>query len=301
MLNDLGPALVTGATGGIGFEVAEGLARAGRRVVLTGRNAAKGEAALARLRRDMPAAPVEFALLDMASLADIEAFAAAWQGKLGLLVNNAGVMGFPERRTSVDGYELQFATNHLGHFALTLRLLPALLQSKEARVVTVSSLAHRGGKIAWDDLQSERSYSAYRAYGQSKLANLLFARELQRRARDRLWALRSIAAHPGWSSTSLVANGFGTSLKSRIASAAFRLAGQSAEDGAKPILFAALDPAANGETFYGPAHLGETRGPVAPARMMPQATDPAAAAALFDRSEILTGVSFEAIAAATGR
>lgn len=301
MLNDLGPALVTGATGGIGFEVAEGLARAGRRVVLTGRSAAKGEAALARLKRDMPAAPVEFALLDMASLSAVEAFATAWQGKLGLLVNNAGVMGFPERRTSADGFELQWATNHLGHFALTLRLLPALLQSTDARVVTVSSLAHRGGQIAWDDLNSERSYSPYRAYAQSKLANLLFARELQRRARARLWDLRSIAAHPGWAATSIVANGFGTSLKSTIANAAFRLAGQSAEDGAKPILFAALDPAATGDQFYGPARFGETRGPVAPARMMPQATDPAAAAALFDRSEALTGVSLDAVAATAGR
>ena len=202
-------------------------------------------------------------------------------------------MAVPERRLSVDGFELQLATNYLGHFALTLRLMPALLASPGARIVDVSSLAHRSGRIAFDDLQSERSYSPYRAYAQSKLAMLLFARELQRRARDRGWDLTSFATHPGWSATSIVKNGLGPSLKSRIANLMFRLAGQSPADGAKPILYAALDSAADPDLYYGPAHLGETRGPVAPARMMPQATDKAAATRLFDVSEQLTGIDLE--------
>ncbi len=295
MLTDQPPAVITGATGGLGYATAEGLARAGRRVVLTGRNPDKGRAAMDRLRRAVPSADAEFKLLDVASLASVEAFAAAWTGPLGILVNNAAVMAVPERRLSVDGFELQFATNYLGHFALTLRLLPALLESPGGRVVDVSSLAHRGGRIAFDDLQGERSYSPYRAYAQSKLAMLLFARALHHRARARGWDLRSIAAHPGWSATSIVRNGLGPSLKSQLANLAFRLAGQSPAEGAKPILYAALDPAADPDLYYGPANLGETRGPVAPARMMPQATDAAAAAKLFDRSEALTGLSLEQI------
>ena len=296
MLTAHAPAIVTGATGGLGYATAEGLARAGCHVVLTGRNADKGRAALDRLRRAVPSAEVEFKLLDVSSLAAVEAFAAAWTGPLGILVNNAAVMALPERRLSVDGFELQLATNYLGHFALTLRLVPALLANPDARVVDVSSLAHRSGRIAFEDLQSERVYSPYRAYAQSKLAMLLFARELQRRAGARGWTLRSIPAHPGWSATSIVKNGLGPSLKAQVANVMFRLAGQSPTEGAKPILYAALDPAADPDLYYGPAHLGETRGPVAPARMMPQAIDAAAAAKLFDRSEALTGVSLDQIA-----
>ena len=284
-------AIVTGATGGLGFATAEGLARAGCRVVLTGRNAEKGDAALARLRRAVPAAEAEFRPLDVSSLEAVASFATAWTGPVDLLVNNAGVMALPERHRSVDGFELQFATNYLGHFALTLRLLPVLLAATGARVVDVSSLAHRGGRIAFEDLQGERSYSPYRAYGQSKLAMLMFARELQRRARARSWDLTSIAAHPGWSATSIVSNGMGPTMKAALAHLAFRLAAQSADEGAKPILYAALDPAADPDLYYGPANWAETRGPVAPARMFPQATDAAASAKLFDRSEELTGVS----------
>ena len=283
--------IVTGATGGLGLATAEGLARAGHRVVLTGRDAAKGAAALETLRRAVPSATAEFRLLDVSSLDAVAAFCAAWSGPVDLLVNNAGVMAYPDRRLSADGFEMQFATNYLGHFALTLRLLPALLQAPAPRVVDVSSLAHRTGRIDFDDLNGERSYSGYRSYGQSKLAMLLFARELQHRAERRGWKLMSIAAHPGWAATSIVANGFGPSLKSQIGNFLFRLAGQSVADGAKPILFAALDPTADPALSYGPANLGETRGPVAPARMMPQATDAAVAARLFDVSERLTHLS----------
>lgn len=286
-------AIVTGATGGLGYATAEGLARAGHRVVLTGRNPEKGEAALQMLRRAVPSVTAEFRLLDVSSLQAVSAFCAAWSGPVDILVNNAGVMAYPERRLSVDGFEMQFATNYLGHFALTLRLLPALLEAKAPRVVDVSSLAHRTGRIEFDNLNGERSYSGYRSYGQSKLAMLLFARELQHRGEQRGWPLMSIAAHPGWSATSIVSNGFGPSMKSQIGNFLFRLAGQSVDEGAKPILFAALDPTADPALYYGPANLGETRGPVAPARMMPQATDAVVAARLFDRSEQLTGLSLE--------
>ena len=291
-------AIVTGATGGLGYATAEGLARAGHRVLLTGRNPEKGEAALQTLRRAVPSVTAEFRLLDVSSLQAVAAFCAAWSGPLDILVNNAGVMAYPERRLSVDGYEMQFATNYLGHFALTLRLLPALLEAKAARVVDVSSLAHRTGRIEFENLNGERSYSGYRSYGQSKLAMLLFARELQHRGEQRGWPLMSIAAHPGWSATSIVSNGFGPSMKSQVGNFLFRLAGQSVDEGAKPILFAALDPTADPALYYGPANFGETRGPVAPARMMPQATDAAVAARLFDVSERLTGVRLEDVASA---
>jgi len=286
-------AIVTGATGGIGYAAAEGLARAGRRVVLTGRNAEKGRAALDRLRRAVPAAEAEFRLLDVSSLDAVAAFTSGWSGPVGILINNAGIMALPRRRVSVDGFELQLATNYLGHFALTLRLLPALLATPGARVVSVSSLAHRAGQIAFDDLQGERAYSPYRTYGQTKLAMLMFARELQRVATLRGWSLQSLAAHPGWSATDIVTNGMGGGLTAGVAHIGFRLLAQSAADGAKPILFAALDPAAEPGGYYGPARLSETRGPVAPSRVMPQARDAQAAARLWTVSEQLTGVAAE--------
>lgn len=286
-------AVVTGATGGLGYAASVGLARAGLHVVLTGRNAEKGATALARLRRAVPQAEARFALLDVADLAAIAEFARAWQGGLAVLVNNAGVMAYPERRTTRDGFEAQFGTNYLGHFALTLRLLPALLAEAGARVVSVSSLAHRRGRIALDDLNSERSYHPWRAYGQSKLAMLMFARELQRRAEGRGWTLRSVAAHPGWSATSIVVNGQGAGLLGRLGQAGFNLLGQSTEAGAQPILYAALDPQAEPGGYYGPAHLGETRGPTKPALVMPHAKDQKVAERLWAASEQLTVVTLE--------
>jgi NAD(P)-dependent dehydrogenase (short-subunit alcohol dehydrogenase family) len=282
--------VVTGATGGLGYAAAERLARAGHRVVLTGRNEAKGQAALARLRAAGPRIEAEFAHLDVASLGSVAEFAARWQGPLDVLINNAGVMGYPDRRLTEDGFEAQFGTNYLGHFALTLRLLPALLEAKAARVVSVSSLAHRSGRIDFEDLQGARGYSPNRAYRQSKLAMLMFARELQRRAAAHGWPLVSIAAHPGWSATNIVVNGMGTGLRARIAQGIFSLLAQSAAEGARPILYAALDPAAEPGGYYGPANFGETRGPPAPSKVMPQARDEAAAARLWTISEQLTGV-----------
>lgn len=286
----LSASIVTGATGGIGYAVAEGLARAGRRVVLTGRDAGKGEAALARLRHAVPRAEAAFMLLDVGNLQAVAAFAAAWTGPVDVLVNNAGVMGYRTRQVTVDGFEAQFGINYLGHFALTLRLLPALLAGGGARVVSVSSLAHRGGRIAFDDLHSERGYSPMRSYQQSKLAMLMFARALQQRAEAHGWDLCSVAAHPGWSATRIVANGVGAGRLSRVAQAAFDLLAQSAAAGAKPILYAALDPEAAPGGYYGPAQFGETRGPVAPSIVMPQAKDQTAADRLWAVSEQLTGV-----------
>jgi NAD(P)-dependent dehydrogenase (short-subunit alcohol dehydrogenase family) len=185
-------ALVTGANSGIGYQAALESARHGAHVLLACRNAAKGQAALERLKREAPGAAAELVEVDMASLASIRSFATAFAGRgipLDLLINNAGVMALPKREVTVDGFERQFGTNHLGHFALTGLLLPQLLAAPVPRVVTVASLAHRNGKIDFDDLQSERAYKPLIAYSESKLANILFAKELDRRARG--WRIAS--------------------------------------------------------------------------------------------------------------
>ena len=194
-------ALITGANSGIGYQTALELAHHGAHVLLGCRNEAKGRAALERLLREAPGASAEVVQLDMASLASIRAFAAAFLGRgiaLDLLINNAGVMALPKRELTEDGFERQFGTNHLGHFALTGLLLPALLAAPAPRVVTVASLAHRTGKIEFDNLQRERGVRAWDAYNASKLANILFAKELDRRARAAHNRLLSLAVHPGF-------------------------------------------------------------------------------------------------------
>jgi len=292
-------AVVTGATGGLGYATAVGLARTGARVVLAGRNPAKGEAALARLRREAGTATASFEPLDLASLASVADFAErmlAAHPAIDILVNNAGVMAPPTRRLTKDGFELQFGTNYLGHFALTARLLPGLLRADGgSRVVQVSSLAHRGGAIAWGDLQGERRYSAWRSYGQSKLAMLMFALELARRAADQGWALVSTAAHPGWAVTDIITNGPGDGapgLKEYVMGAAFRLLGQSAAEGARPIVYAAISPDAKAGGYYGPSGFQEIKGAPGRSRIMPQAQDAVAAKRLWELSEKLTGVQF---------
>ncbi len=187
-------AVVTGASGGLGYETALALAGSGHEVVLTARNPAKGDLALHRIRAAWPAARVSFAVLDMASLASVAAFAAGVVGPVGLLVNNAGVMAPDRRQVTPDGFELQMGTNYFGHFTLTARLLPRLIEGR-ARVVQVSSLAHRHARIDFDDLQGERRYRPWTQYGQSKLAMLMFALELDRRARAAGWPIVSVAAH----------------------------------------------------------------------------------------------------------
>ena len=286
-------AVVTGATSGLGYEAALVLARAGSDVILTGRNDRKGQSAIDRISREAIGAKASYEHLDLASLASIADFAQRMQSRqsLDLLINNAGVMALPRRQTTADGFEMQFGTNHLGHFALTAQLMPLLRRAGAPRVVSVSSLAHRTGWIDFDDLQGARLYSPWKAYGQSKLACLLFALELQQRTDVAGRSLISNAAHPGFSRTGLFASGPGglLSLASDFAAPFF---GQSAAEGARPILFAAIGPSAKPGAYYGPGGIGELRGAPAPALIMPQARDVATAARLWDVSEKLTGTSF---------
>jgi len=289
-------AVVTGATGGLGYQTAIRLAQAGAEVVLTGRNEAKGREAVSKIRNQFPDAKISFDVLDLASLASVADFArrfATTHSSLDLLINNAGVMALPTRQTTADGFEMQFGTNYLGHYALTARLLALLRRAHQPRVVSLSSIAHRTGFIQFSDLQGERFYSPWKAYNQSKLAMLMFALELQRRSDAAGWNLISTASHPGWARTDLFANGPGFGLISVASQFAAPLFSQSAESGALPTLFAATSPQAEGGGYYGPNGLYELRGPPAPARIMPQARDKAAAAKLWDVSQQLTGVSFE--------
>ena len=282
-------AVVTGANSGIGFHAALELARAGARVVVGARSRERGEQAVARMTGD-----VELRLLDLADLASVREFAASLDGPLDLLVNNAGVMAIP-RRTTADGFEMQLGTNHLGHFALTGLLLPRLLAAEAPRVVTVSSGMHHQGRIDFDDLQSERDYGSWRAYSQSKLANLLFCLELQRRADASRANLLSVAAHPGYAATNL--QYVGPEMEgSRLRKLAMRLGNlllaQSAAAGALPSLYAATEDLPGG-AYAGPGGFRESRGAPRLVTMSRAAADPETARRLWDVSEELTGVRFE--------
>jgi len=286
-------AIITGATGGLGYETAVALARENAEVILTGRNSEKGRLAVEKIVRAIPTANARFEALDLANLASIHAFAEKMLDRaqpIDILINNAGVMAPPTRRLTSDGFELQFGTNHLGHFALTGFLLPLLIYGSAARVVNVSSLAHRGARIDFDDLNGERGYSAFGAYQQSKLANLLFTFELQRRIEDNKLQLISNAAHPGYSRTNLIANGLGTKAVQAILNVILRPFSQSAKKGALPILFAATSPDAKPIGYYGPKWLFELKGSVSPAVVGANAKDEAVARRLWDVSEKLTGV-----------
>ena len=286
-------AIVTGATGGLGYETALALAGAGAEVLVTGRNTEKGRVAIDRINRAVPSAKVRFEMLDLASLRSVRAFAAKMVANgqpVDLLINNAGVMDLPGRRLTEDGFEMQFGTNHLSHFALTGLLLPVLHSAKAPRVVNVSSLAHRGGKIDFDNLQAERKYRSWPAYQQSKLANLLFTFELQRRSDSNGWGLMSNAAHPGYARTDLIPNGPGTGgLKGAGAKLVGSFMSHSAAAGALPTLFAATSSAAMPMGYYGPNGFYELKGPVAPAKVLPQAKDETVARKLWEVSERLTG------------
>ncbi|MFD8781758.1 oxidoreductase [Kitasatospora sp. NPDC059599] len=274
--------VVTGATSGIGAVTARELARAGAHVVLAVRDTRRGEA----LARGLPGS-TEVRRLDLADLSSVRGFAAGWHGPLDVLVNNAGVMAIPEARTA-DGFERQFGTNHLGPFALTNLLLPQITD----RVVTVASNAHRrpGVDIDFDDLDSRRSYRPWRAYQQSKLANLLFTRELQRRLTEAGSAVTAHAAHPGYAATNLQSGAAGAGQRLMMA-IANRLVAQSQEQGALPSLYAATQPLP-GVSYTGPDGRGELRGFPAPAQLSPHAVDDARARRLWDVSERLTGVGF---------
>jgi NAD(P)-dependent dehydrogenase (short-subunit alcohol dehydrogenase family) len=286
-------AIVTGANSGLGQIVARELAHAGALVVLAARDTGRTQAAEAAIRRAAPSASLELARLDLADLSSVRAFSERFLGnhdRLDLLVNNAGLMAAPYRRTA-DGFELQFGTNHLGHYALTGLLLPALRDQLGARVVTVSSNAHKGGRIAFDDLQGEHRYSRWGAYSQSKLANLLFALELDRRLRSAGRPLISVAAHPGYSATNLQLSA--PPLLERLAmSVSNRLVAQSAEMGALPILYAAAAPDLAAGSYVGPDGRGESRGYPTLVRPSQDAQDAATARRLWEISEKLTGVSY---------
>ncbi len=290
-------AVITGGNGGLGFEAARAMAAKGARVVLACRSAAKGEEAAARIRAGARDADVAVMPLDLADLASVRAFSEAFASRyprLDVLCNNAGVMAIPHQRTK-DGFEMQIGTNHLGHFALTGVLLPSLREAPGARVVTVTSTVHKLGRVRLDDLQSERSYGRWPAYAQSKIANLMFAFELDRRfAREGVDAL-SVAAHPGYADTNLQIAGPGGDA-TRAGKAFWRFANgsfaQSAADGALPILFAMTDPSVRGGDFFGPRSLFETRGAPGPAKPVARAKDERVAAQLWELSEQLTSVRY---------
>jgi hypothetical protein len=293
-------AIVTGANSGLGSETALALAAKGAHVVLACRDVTKAQSALETIRAASPGASVEVMALDLASLASIRAFAEAAStrhARLDLLCNNAGVMAIPRRRTA-DGFEMQLGTNHLGHFALTGLLLPRLLATPKSRVVSVSSSAHRPGKIHWDDLQFERSYRKWRAYAQSKLANLLFAYELDRRLRKAAASVISVAAHPGYAATNLQTVGArmeGARVFEKVFEFGNRLFAQSAAMGALPTLYGATAPAVQGGDYFGPDGLSEMWGHPRKVGSTARSKDLADAARLWELSEKLTDVRFAAL------
>ncbi|MBI1377003.1 MAG: SDR family NAD(P)-dependent oxidoreductase [Frankiales bacterium] len=305
-------AVVTGATSGLGRVTALELARHGAHVVLAVRDAARGGAVADELRAELTGTPgagdLEVGVLDLADLASVATFAESeGAGTLDLLVNNAGVMAIPRRETA-DGFEMQLGTNHLGHMALTLRLLPALVRAGSgehgaARVVTVSSGAHRFGRIDLTDLMGERRYRPWAAYGQTKLANLLFAFELQRRLDARQLPVASFAAHPGYAATNLQSVGpqmRGSQLGARMAEIGNRLLAQPAEMGALPTLYAATTPGLPPAAFVGPDGFLEQRGHPRLVTATSAAYDEAVAAALWARSEELVGLTLEQALAGVG-
>jgi hypothetical protein len=293
--------VITGANSGLGFEATQILAAKGAHVVLAVRDVAKGDQAAQEIKRVVPAASLEVLSLDLASLASVRRFAEAFpaaHSRLDMLINNAGVMAIP-RRVTADGFEMQFGTNHLGHFALTGLLLPLILKTPSSRIVTVSSGAHMFGKINFDDLQSERSYSKWGAYGQSKLANLLFAYELQRKLQaaggGAGGGVISVAAHPGYASTNLQAVGpqmEGSKLGARSMSAANRVLAQSAAMGALPEVYAATSPAVRGGDYIGPDGFMGQKGFPQKVGSNSRSYDQEVAARLWAVSEELTGVGY---------
>jgi NAD(P)-dependent dehydrogenase (short-subunit alcohol dehydrogenase family) len=288
-------AVVTGAAG-LGFETARALARAGAQVILASRNPEKGAEAVARIQGETPSASVRFEAVDLGDLDSVGALAARLRdqtGGLHLLVNNAGVMTPPRRLETCDGFELQFGANYLGHFALTALLQPLLMNAEGARVVTVSSIAARQGRIDFSDLQAQSRYSPMTAYAQSKLACLMFALELQRRSQEHGWGLTSLAAHPGISRTRLLYNAPGgpTRLRRSLRALLWFLF-QPVPQGALPQLFAATAPGAEGGAYYGPDGISELNGLPARARVPGRAMDRTACARLWEVSEDLTGVRF---------
>jgi len=291
--------IVTGATSGLGYETARALAQNGADVVLAVRNAGKGDAAMALIQALAPKAELAVEVLDLASLRSVTAFCERMHARnraIDLLINNAGVMAVPTRQITEDGFELQLGTNHLGHFALTGMLLPLIQRAVSPRVISVSSLVHRYGTIDFADLQREHGYRPMRVYGQSKLAVLLFARELQRLSDQHGWGILSAAAHPGFARTGLQTAGPNlgreAARKPRDGYSLISFLSQDAANGALPTLFAATSKDATGGAYYGPRGLFELKGAPAAAKVAQQAQQQQTASELWTISEALTGVSF---------
>lgn len=297
-------AVVTGSNSGLGLGVTKRLTAAGAEVVMAIRNRAKGEAAIAEIRAAVPSASLTMKNLDLSSLASVAALGEELNAEgrpIDILINNAGVMQPPERDTTADGFELQFGSNHLGHFALTAHLLPLLRAAAAPRVVSLSSLAARFGRINFDDPNFEGRYSANLSYGQSKIATLMFALELDRLSRRLGWNILSDAAHPGLCKTNLQITGPSHGRGKPTAMARFYqfswrylpFMWQEVDEGILPVLYAAADPHARGGGFYGPAGFAEMAGGgVAEARIPGRAQDAAACRRLWELSERLTGVGY---------
>ncbi len=294
--------LVTGGASGIGLAAARAIAVHGGHVLIADRNEQAGQAAVAQIRTLRPDAGVEFLALDLSNLQTVREFCArllATGLPLDVLINNAGINPISERRTTADGFELTFGIGHLGHFALTGLLLPLLRKSAAPRVVTVSSVVHKLGSFDWNDLQMERHYNTQRPYNQTKLANLIFARELQRRATAAGVPLLSLAVHPGVSRTNIGAarKAMGNynvidHVVSGVLAMVMKVFGQSAEEGGLPTMYAATMASVEPGGFYGPDGFGEMKGAPAPARAHRAALNPDDARRLWEASERLTGVHF---------
>ena len=292
--------VVTGANSGVGYEAARAFAEKGAHVVFACRSRERAEEAVAELSKQNPKVSVEIAILDLADMASVHNFAQQYNashGRLDILVNNAGVMAIPYRETA-DGFEMQFGTNHLGHFALTGLLLDGLLGTEGARVVTVSSGLHRSGKLNFEDLQGTQRYDKRAAYSQSKLANLLFAYELQRKLAGAGQEAISVGAHPGYSATNLQHVGPNmeeSAIQRGIMTVANSLFAQSSEMGALPTLYAATAPDVNGCDYIGPGGFMNMRGYPVKERSSDASYDEADARRLWSVSEELTGVRYEAL------
>ncbi|SRX94782.1 putative oxidoreductase [Mycobacterium tuberculosis H37Rv] [Mycobacterium shimoidei] len=296
--------VITGANSGLGFGLTRRLSAAGADVVMAIRNRAKGEAAIEQIRATVPDGKLTIKPLDLSSLASVAALGEQLNSEgrpVDILINNAGVMTPPQRDTTADGFELQFGSNHLGHFALTAHLLPLLRAAEHSRVVSLSSLAARQGRIHFDDPQFERSYTPMQAYAQSKLAVLMFARELDRRSRAAGWGITSNAAHPGLTKTNLQISGPShgrtkPSLMERLYKISWRLTPflwQEIDEGILPALYAAAAPQAEGGAFYGPHGISEAAGGgVTHAKVPAAAQNDTDCRRLWELSEQLTGVSF---------
>jgi NAD(P)-dependent dehydrogenase (short-subunit alcohol dehydrogenase family) len=288
-------AVITGANSGLGYHTALELARRGARVVVASRSDVRGKEAVARIIAKVPDADLDLRSLDLADLANIRTFAdgvASSYPSIDLLINNAGVMAIP-RSTTADGFEMQFGTNHLGHFALTGHLLPNLTGTSGARIVTVSSTAHKPGHINFDDLMAERRYRRWNVYSNTKLANLLFTYELQRKLAAAGLSAIAVAAHPGTSATNLVAvSAQDNFIKRIVMPAGARLISQSAAKGALPQLYAATAPEVKGGEYFGPNGIAESFGYPKRVDSIPESKDVAVAARLWSVSEDLTGMVY---------